>query len=289
MHLAQTCAEAARDGDLERLKTLRASGKKWDSSTCYKAAAGGHLHVLRWAHSQGCPCASVCSGAASGGHLEVLQWARANQCPWNVWTCASAAEAGHLKVLQWAREHGCPWDEWTCHFAAQEGHLEVLQWAYSRGCPWNNSTCTVATRKGHLEVLQWAREHGCQWDELTCVYAAQEGHLHVLQWAHSQGCPWDPAIFRIHFGNYVAVIQEYLYLSGTVPIKEEFKPLCQGLRRSMLEDRRLSAFSECMSKRPEDIEQAELARFHLLSHQVRFALGLMTLPSVLRCTIVAYV
>jgi hypothetical protein len=40
--------------------------------------------------------------AAYGGHLEVLQWARTNGCPWDETTCARAAMCEHLEVLQWA-------------------------------------------------------------------------------------------------------------------------------------------------------------------------------------------
>ena len=76
------CAAAARSGQLEELKVLRADGTPWDRSTC-------------WA-------------AASGAHLEVVQWARANGCPWDEWTCAGAALNGHLEVLQWLRANGCP-------------------------------------------------------------------------------------------------------------------------------------------------------------------------------------
>ena len=86
------CQAAARSGQLEKLKGLRADGTPWDRSTC-------------WA-------------AASGAHLEVVQWARANGCPWDEWTCAGAAEGGHLEVLQWLRANGCPWDEGTCHNGA---------------------------------------------------------------------------------------------------------------------------------------------------------------------------
>jgi hypothetical protein len=82
------CAAAARSGQLEELKLLRANGCPWDWETCRMAAMGGHL--------------------------EVLQWARANGCPWDEKTCMHAAEGGHLEVLQWARSNGCPWDEYTC-------------------------------------------------------------------------------------------------------------------------------------------------------------------------------
>ena len=82
------CAAAARIGDLEALKALRAENFPWDEKTCACAAAGGHL--------------------------EVLKWARENDCPWDEWTCACAAAGGHLEVLKWARANDCPWDEWTC-------------------------------------------------------------------------------------------------------------------------------------------------------------------------------
>jgi hypothetical protein len=77
------CAAAAMVGDLEALKALRrAEIFPWDERTCWRAA--------------------------KGGHLEVLRWARANGCPWDWRTCAEAAEKGHLEVLKWAIANGCP-------------------------------------------------------------------------------------------------------------------------------------------------------------------------------------
>ena len=37
------CAAAARSGQLEELKVLRADDTPWDTDTCWRAAAGGHL------------------------------------------------------------------------------------------------------------------------------------------------------------------------------------------------------------------------------------------------------
>ena len=78
------CNAAARSGQLEKLKLLRAGGCPWDEGTC-------------WA-------------AAEGGHLEVLKWARANGCKWGVYMCRGAAEGRQLEVLLWAHANGCPWD-----------------------------------------------------------------------------------------------------------------------------------------------------------------------------------
>ena len=76
------CQAAARSGQLEELKALRADSWPWDRDTC--------------------------SAAALGGHLEVLQWAHANGCLWDIRTCHKAAEGGYLKVILWARANGCP-------------------------------------------------------------------------------------------------------------------------------------------------------------------------------------
>ena len=111
-----TCAAAARNGDLEELKALRAKNLR-----------------------------------AMDGHLEVLKGARANDCPWHEEMCACAARNGHLEVLQWARANGCPWDEGTCARAAEGGHLEVLKWARENGCRWNEYTRGLAARKGYVE------------------------------------------------------------------------------------------------------------------------------------------
>ena len=98
------------------------------SKLCERAARGGHMNVLQWARSEGCPWnKSTCARAAKGGHLDVLQWLRVNGCPWNKKTCELAAKSGHLHVLRWARINGCPWDEWVCANAAGGGHLDVLQ------------------------------------------------------------------------------------------------------------------------------------------------------------------
>ena len=92
------CAAAARSGQLEELKALRAKNFPWDGL--------------------------ICTNAAKGGHLEVLKWARANDCPLDALTCANAAKGGHLEVLKWARANGCPWDEKTRDIAADIGYVE---------------------------------------------------------------------------------------------------------------------------------------------------------------------
>ena len=71
------CAAAARSGQLEELKVLRAEGCPWDEWTCACAAHYGHLEMMQWAHPNGCPWDwKTCAWAAKSGHREVLQWAQ---------------------------------------------------------------------------------------------------------------------------------------------------------------------------------------------------------------------
>ena len=185
------CTLAVCGGHLEVLKWLRSEGCPWDDDICSYAAREGHLEVLKWVRSEGCPWdAYTCSQAAEGGHLEVLRWLRSEGCPWDDDICSYAAREGHLEVLKWVRSEGCPWDAYTCSQAAEGGHLEVLKWLRSEGCPWDEWACHHAARGGHLEVLKWLRSEGCPWDENTCVFAAQRGRLEVLKWLTSAGCLW---------------------------------------------------------------------------------------------------
>jgi hypothetical protein len=50
----------------------------------------------------------TCTYAAQKGHLEVLQWARTNGCPWDEETLTAARKRGHLEVVNWAMANGCP-------------------------------------------------------------------------------------------------------------------------------------------------------------------------------------
>ena len=91
--------------------------------------------------------------AAGSGHLEILQWVRSNGCPWDGSVCSYAASHDHLEVLKWTSHHGCPWSRYTCQFAAGAGHWNILQWAREHGCPWDESVCNDAASQGHFEAM----------------------------------------------------------------------------------------------------------------------------------------
>ena len=132
-----TWETAAGLGYLRTLKHLHQQGRlELSENLLQEAAKTGQLEVVKWLRANGWPWnTTTCSWVEEGGHLEVLQWARANGCPWNEWRCSSAAQGGHLEVLQWARANGCPWDERTCAEATSNGHFELLSWAQANGAP----------------------------------------------------------------------------------------------------------------------------------------------------------
>ena len=49
------CVAAARSGQLEELKALRANGCQCHENTCAQAAWGVQAEVLNWAKANGCP------------------------------------------------------------------------------------------------------------------------------------------------------------------------------------------------------------------------------------------
>ena len=70
-HKEHLCAAAARCGDLEELKALRADDWPWNLETCWRAAEGGHLEVLKWARENGAPWTEDTRRvAASKGYVE---------------------------------------------------------------------------------------------------------------------------------------------------------------------------------------------------------------------------
>ncbi|AVK76102.1 Ankyrin repeat domain containing protein [Pandoravirus neocaledonia] len=218
VYVGRVC-RAWRDITASKKEPVRSTSGRW-VTFMEDAAFYGHLAIIRWALSEGCPRVGwvanraaagghldlldylysigwcyrnthLCDGAARGGHWHVMSWARDKNYPWGEWTCANAAKGGHLEMLQWLRGNGCPWDRWTCIYAAEGGHLDVLQWARSNGCPWDEWACSGAAKGGHLEVLQWLRANDCPWTEYVCSGAAKRGHLALLQWARAHGCPWN--------------------------------------------------------------------------------------------------
>jgi hypothetical protein len=151
----------ARNNNLDLMKYIKKFyNYKWSEKTCYEAASGGHLGVLKWLFENG--------------------------CRWDDWTCAKAASNGHLEVLKWARENDCPWDWKTCYYAAEGGHFKILKWARKKNCPWNSETTYAAAKRGHFEMLKWAEKNECDCDTGISQGAAEGGRASAARSASSR-------------------------------------------------------------------------------------------------------
>ena len=97
------------------------------------------------------------------GHLEVLRWARTNGCPWDPRRhVADAAWGGHLEVLRWARAtvpaRGTSRRAPVLH---RRLRLDGAPVATANGCPWDSLTIKYASNRVHTEIVQWAKANGC--------------------------------------------------------------------------------------------------------------------------------
>jgi hypothetical protein len=183
-----------------------------DLEYCKEAAAGGHVHVLRWLRSKPVPpCPwdrSVWSYAAVGG-VHVLEWL-SNNSPPLLTTSASRGvfvrRPGHrldTDVLEWLRQQ-LPLNESICIYAATCGSIDGLEWLRDQTppCPWNERVCEEAARAGQFEVLKWLRGQTppCPWDGYTFESAhtayvfGDPEHLwrEVKDWLLENDCPTHP-------------------------------------------------------------------------------------------------
>ena len=139
------CGEGRAPGSVE-VVSAKDPPCPWGENTCYDAAKGGQLEVLKWLRAQKPPCPwseGACAYAARGGHLEVLKWLRAQDppCPWNAETCCEAVGGGHLEILKWARDQDppCPWSRRQCRGLASQiirmgwdGDEDIVKWIDQR-------------------------------------------------------------------------------------------------------------------------------------------------------------
>lgn len=192
-----TCAIAARKGDLPMLQWARGRGAPWTNDVSYEAANGGHLEVLMWAIDHGAGWhPKACLIAAEKGHLEVLKWARSNGALWDDRSIGrQAVISGHLHVLEWMHDFSLPLPPDLSLLAAQYQHLKILDWAKKKGCAVDSEVCKAAAIRGNLGILQWARENGIEWHSDTLFEAARWNQIPILEWARANGAPDDSRVY----------------------------------------------------------------------------------------------
>ena len=127
-----TTAQAARNGDLIRLKYLHENGCEWNYWACTLAARHGHLYCLKYLHKNGVICV--------------------------ISACYEAADNGHLDCLKYLHEHGCEWNGGAVMRAASSGHLDCLKYLYENGCECSFIDHVISRTSEHSECLKYLCE-----------------------------------------------------------------------------------------------------------------------------------
>ena len=134
---------------------LLANNCPFKKTTMSVAARTGNLEMVKLFKEKKCCWDGLTREAAVGGHLHIIEWARSNGCPWDTETCSTAIKQGHLNILYWAVDNGCPIDEKTLAVAVDCSDIKVLIYLKDRGCSLNTTTFHAAARSGRLDVMEY--------------------------------------------------------------------------------------------------------------------------------------
>lgn len=150
------CFEAAARGSLEILRVqFFRTFAHWDVVVRI-AARFGHLDCVEWLvefhkvnwHTE------TTKAAAAGGHLHIVRWAREKGCPWSRSTVSTALANGHLDFAKWCLAHGC--EAGDVRDAVRSGSLECVRFALDlTGILSIKDFIDEAAALGNLDVLRY--------------------------------------------------------------------------------------------------------------------------------------
>lgn len=204
--------EMASSGHLECVKYIYETGYKLHASQMVSAAQGGYQATAE----------QLMIAAAAGGHLPVIQYLHSQGALWIYKVTQEAFYSDSIECFDWAKQHGCQaydysWQAakagkliWLVYFAtsgqldykcvmaaAAGGHLDCLEFLLQFGSKPSAAALEAAAAAGQLDSMILLRKHGACWYDLkyksesVCTAAAAGGHLDCLKWAQSHGARWS--------------------------------------------------------------------------------------------------
>jgi hypothetical protein len=199
----QYVTAAAAAGHKHLVCYLREQECEWNESTTAAAAENGHLSVVRWLLSAGCPfdAPRMCEGAARSGSVEMMVYARQQLGEeLNAGVMQAAAETGRLTMCQYLHSEGCAWDAAAPNWAAHYGHLDTLRWLHEQGCPWLvGEVCKKAAQEGRIEIMHYLlRDLALATTELLQKMldaAGARDNPVAAQWLRQQGADWPVSLY----------------------------------------------------------------------------------------------
>ncbi|QHN71424.1 hypothetical protein [Mollivirus kamchatka] len=223
-HNSNHCRKAVAEGDLDKLKRLKAEGYRWKEKTMAGAIFAGRTAMVEWMHQEGCPWDGHALGAAAKkADHHMIRWLCGKGCPGGYLPTAEAicnkdlgtlqlldqlgrlykgglvtrelVAHADLEMLQWLTLRGCKWDKSMATSAIDKGRLDMAEWLYSQGYPFHNDALACLVRRGQIQDLGWMiSKTPCRPSKLGCLFAAQEGRLDVLKWFKQQQWPWNARV-----------------------------------------------------------------------------------------------
>ena len=169
---------------------------------------GGHLHILKFfdEHEFDWKNNFVCSEAAKNGHLNVLSWACSKGCPWTIHVARFATEHKHYCILEYIiTDTNTNTDDHLIEIAktaASHGYIDVLEFSREKGLIDIMSVFTLyetAVNHNHINVLIWLHDNGyiinhhttaIREENILCCKAAYFGHFAVLKWLKEKNYHW---------------------------------------------------------------------------------------------------
>ena len=198
-----SCATAARRGNLKALKYARSKDCPWDENCIIQALKYYHQDIVEYCVQNGCPIGTndICHYAMEDEVYDrayrMLKLLRRNSVPWSRETCFDAARKGNFQALKWAVSNGCSWDRQDCaYYAAEYGDIEVLKWMRSQSCEWDEEISAKAAKKGHLETLKWLKSEGCPFGRFTFLAAISSENYAIVEYCIENDVPFDDRIYE---------------------------------------------------------------------------------------------
>ncbi len=187
---------AAEGGHVDTLEWLLGRGCNITVAVSAVAAGAGHLHTVQWIWSMETEeidyiTEASCFAAARGGHLEILRWLDFIGLEMESDLYSAAAEGGHPQVMEWLFSKDVAWDPDACYRAVYEDHIPVVRWVRSKGIPVADSLCTTAAMRGSAAMLAELVAGGAQWDASVTRHAIETGNMDILRMRP----PMDESIF----------------------------------------------------------------------------------------------
>ncbi|KAH9150489.1 hypothetical protein AeRB84_006677 [Aphanomyces euteiches] len=220
--------EAARNGDLDMVQELLASGTMIDgineihNTPLHVASKSGHLAVMKFLLDKGAAVNAADSErwsplhfASNNGHLDVVKYLLDNGAAVDTKSYFGetplilACSKGHLSVVKCLVENGAAVDMesnrcWTpLHMASENGHMDIVKYLLEKGAAvdkndqYGHTPLELASAHPHLDVVKYLLDNGATIDTTgnlcwkLLLAASEKGRLDIVKYLFNKGAAVD--------------------------------------------------------------------------------------------------